>query len=287
MIPGWVNQQEYPFIPNQFSLPMGVMSYVDEGTGEPIVMVHGNPSWSFEFRALIKHFSKNHRCLAPDHIGFGLSDKPMDWGYLPEQHAENLATFLESIDLENITLVVSDWGGPIGLSYAIQHPERIKNIIITNTWMWSVKKDWYYQGFSGFVGGPIGRWLIQRFNFFAGAVLKSTYGDKNKLTPDIHRHFIMPLANPMERKGNWVLPKQIIASSDWLSSLWSQRGVLDGKIKLIAWGLKDIAFRVKELNYWIEHFPGVKVVRYAGTGHFIAEEKPDELISEMTGILSE
>jgi haloalkane dehalogenase len=287
MIPGWVNQQEYPFIPNQFSLPMGMMSYVDEGTGEPLVMIHGNPSWSFEFRALIKHFSKNHRCLTPDHIGFGLSDKPMDWGYLPEQHAENLATFLESIDLENITLVVSDWGGPIGLSFAIQHPERIKNIIITNTWMWSVKNDWYYQGFSGFVGGPIGRWLIRRYNFFAGAVLKSTFGDKNKLTPEIHQHFIMPLANPLERKGNWVLPKQIIASSDWLSSLWSQRGVLDGKIKLIAWGLKDIAFRVKELNYWIEHFPGAKVVRYAGTGHFIAEEQPDKLNSEMTGILSE
>ncbi|MEZ4518702.1 MAG: hypothetical protein R3C44_18430 [Chloroflexota bacterium] len=90
MIPTWINRSEYPFNPKQLSLSMGTMSYVDEGEGEPIVMVHGNPSWSFEYRALIKHFSATHRCIAHDHIGFGLSDKPLDWDYLPRRHAENL-----------------------------------------------------------------------------------------------------------------------------------------------------------------------------------------------------
>ncbi len=176
MNPSWIDRNEYPFTPKEFDLPMGTLRYVDEGLASPIVMVHGNPSWSFEYRALLKHFSKTNRVIAPDHIGFGLSDKPVDWDYLPQQHAENLEALLESLDLHEITLLVGDWGGPIGLSYAIKHPERIKNIIITNTWMWSVHGDLYYRGFSGFVGGPIGRWLIRKYNFFAGALLKSIYG---------------------------------------------------------------------------------------------------------------
>ena len=240
---------------------------------------------SFSYRKLeIKHFSKTRRCIAPDHIGFGLSDKPANWDYLPSQHAANLEMLLESLDLENITLLVGDWGGPIGLSYAIRHPERVKNIVITNTWMWSAKDDWYYRAFSGFVGGPIGRWLIRKFNFFVTAVNKSIYGDKSKLTPEIHRHFIMPLEDPTERKGNWVFPKQIIAASEWLDQLWAGRGALEGKIKLIAWGMKDIAFREKELKRWMEHFPDVPVVRYPDAGHFLAEEKADELIREIANL---
>ncbi len=283
----WIDREAYPFESHFFELEMGKMNYVDEGKGDPIVMIHGNPSWSFEFRSLIKHFSRTNRCITPDHISFGLSDKPVEWDYLPSQHSENLDKLLESLDLNNITLIVGDWGGPIGLSYAIAHPEKIKNIIITNTWLWSAKNDWYYQAFSGFVGGMIGRWLIRKYNFFAGTVLKSIYGDKKKLTPEIHRHFLMPLFNPAERKGCWTFPKQIIASSDWLAELWSRRAVLRGKIKLFAWGMKDIAFRKKELNYWIKYFPDAKVVRYTDAGHFIAEEKPDELIIELTSVLTE
>jgi len=207
----WIDHNEYPFAPKQFSLPAGMMSYIDEGEGKPIVMVHGNPTWSFEFRSLIKHFSATHRCIAPDHIGFGLSDKPLDWDYLPQQHAEKFEKLMESLSLENITLVVGDWGGPIGLSYAIRYPEKIKNIVVTNTWMWSVKSDWYYQGFSRFMGGAIGRWLIRRYNFFANTIMKMAYGDKSKLIPQIRRHYLMPLAKSEERKGCWVFPKQILA----------------------------------------------------------------------------
>ena len=91
--------------------------------------------------------------------------------------SENHHIFLESLDRENITLIVGDWGGPIGLSYAINHPEKIKNIVLTNTWLWSAKNDWYYQAFSGFVGGAIGCGLIRKYNFFDNTVLMSIYGD--------------------------------------------------------------------------------------------------------------
>src|ERR1022692_4366977 len=139
--PLWLDRAEYPFSSHYFQLPMGRMHYVDEGHGDPIVMLHGNPGWSFEFRNIIKELSKTHRCIAPDHIGFGLSDKPVNWDYLPINQAANFEKLMDSLDLKNITMIVKDWGGPIGLSYAIKHPEKIKKLVILNTWLWSVKDD--------------------------------------------------------------------------------------------------------------------------------------------------
>lgn len=281
----WLDTNEYPFRHNFFLTPFGTIHYVDEGEGDPVVFIHGNPSWSFQFRNVIKGLSGTNRCIAPDLLGFGLSDKPLEWSYLPEDHAKNLELFLESLDLHNITLVVGDWGGPVGLSYAVHHPERVRNIVITNTWLWSVRGDWYFQVFSKFMGGPVGRWLIHRYNFFATTIMRSMFGTKKLLTPAIHRHYLAPLARPEERKGCWVFPGQITGSSDWLQTLWEQRGILQDKHMLIAWGMKDIAFRKKELATWMRAFPKARVVRYEDAGHFVSEEKPKELVSELLNVL--
>lgn len=283
--PDWLDRNEYPFQPQQFETSAGNLHYVDEGTGPPVVFVHGNPSWSFEFRRPISALSKNCRCIAPDHIGFGLSDKPAEWSYLPADHAQNLEELIESLDLEGITMVVGDWGGPIGLSYAISHPERVRNLVITNTWMWPVNRDPYYIAFSYFMGGPLGRLLIKKYNFFARAVVKSVYGDKSKLTPGIHRHYLEPLSRESERRGCWTFPGQIIGSTGWLNSLWERRDVLGENTILLAWGMKDIAFREKELNRWTRAFPDASVMRYDDAGHFLSEEKPDELTGGIIGLL--
>lgn len=215
----WLNVNEYPFKSHYFRTPVGNMHYVDEGTGSPIVFVHGNPAWSFEFRNMIKRLSSNYRCIAPDHLGFGLSEKPADWSYLPKDHARNFELFIESLNLDKITLVVGEWGGPIGLSYAIAHPEKIRSIVITNTWMWPVNRDWHFIAFSSFMGGTVGRILIRKYNFFAKTILKSAFGTPSRLTSDIHKHYLMPLDIPSERKGCWIFPKQIIGSTEWLQEL--------------------------------------------------------------------
>jgi haloalkane dehalogenase len=276
-LPPWLDRTEYPFALHTFQVPAGRLNYVDEGQGPPLVFVHGNPSWSFEFRHVIKQLSATRRCIAVDHLGFGLSDKPADFSYLPVDQAKNFSLFMESLDLHDVTLVVGDWGGPIGLSYALEHPERIRSLVITNTWLWSVKSDWYYQGFSGFMGGPIGRHLIRTRNFFADQVVKACFPDKRALTPLVHRHFLEPLANPADRKGNQVFPKQIIGSSTWLAGLWERRAVLADKRVLLAWGLEDIAFRKKELATWVAAFPRATVLTFAGVGHFVCEERGPEL----------
>jgi haloalkane dehalogenase len=281
----WLDKDEYPFKHRYFETPAGSMHYVDEGKGEPIVFVHGNPSWSFLYRKLISSLSDKYRCIAPDHIGFGMSDKPPGWSYLPEDHAKNLERLLDHLQLQNTTLILNDWGGPIGLSYAIAHPEKVTNIILTNTWLWPVNRDWHYVMFSSVMGGYIGKWLIRKFNFFANVMLKTSFGIKSRLTPEIHMHYLKPLEKVNERIGCWIFPGRIIGSTEWLKSLWEKRAILKEKNILIAWGLKDIAFREKELNVWIQSFPDSHVIRYHDTGHFVAEEMGDDLAVRIENFL--
>lgn len=282
----WLDRDEYPFESHYLGLEMGGMHYVDQGQGEAIVMVHGNPTWSFLYRHLIKQLSPAYRCVAMDHVGFGLSDKPPDWSYLPSLQARNLAELIATLDLKDVTLVVQDWGGPIGLSYAVNYPDSVKRLVVLNTWMWPVDHDWYYLLFSGFTGGFLGRLLIRRFNFFARVIMRLSYADRSRLTDDIHRHYLKPLEVPEDRKGCWVLPREIIGSTEWLGELWARRAALADKAMLVVWGMKDIAFREKELNTWLGTFPNADVVRLANVGHFVQEEAVVELGQAMERFLT-
>ena len=174
--------------------------------------------------------------------------------------------------------MVQDWGGPIGLSYAVARPENVARIILMNTWAWPVNRDWYYIAFSGFMGGPIGRFLIRRYNFFAKSVMRQAFGDKRKLTPAAHEQYLRALGNPADRKGCMVFPKQIVAATPWLDELWRKIAVLNAKPKLIAWGMKDIAFRAKELSVGSARSRTRWVVRLATVGHYVQEEAPDALV---------
>jgi len=281
----WVDRAAYPFAPHYLGLEMGRLHYVDEGRGAPVVMVHGNPTWSFLYRDLIRALSPSYRCVAPDHIGFGLSDKPRDWTYLPQDHARNLAELIDTLGLEGITLVVQDWGGPIGLSYALAHPGRVARLVIMNTWMWPVDDDRYYVAFSRIMGGAVGRFLIRRANLFARVVMKRSYGDRRRLTPAVHQQYLKALATPDERTGCATLPGQIVGATPWLGGLWAERAALADKPALIVWGMKDIAFREKELERWREALPRAEVVRLDGVGHYVQDEAPAELAAAVQRFL--
>jgi haloalkane dehalogenase len=273
----WIDRNEYPFASHYFRTPAGKLHYVDEGSGEVVVMLHGNPAWSFLYRNLIKKLRSQYRCIAPDHIGFGLSDKPIDWSYLPEEHAKNLEALIEHLGLKNITLVVGDWGGPIGMQYAVAHPENVARFIVMNTWAWPVNDDFHYVSFSAFMGGPIGRLLIKRFNFFVTSFMRGAFGDKSKLSDHAHQHYKDALPTAASRKGCYVFPKQIIASTPWLEQLWSRISVLKDKPTLFVWGMKDVAFRERELKQWQRALPNSLTLRLNTVGHFVPEEAPEEL----------
>ncbi|MEW6645895.1 MAG: alpha/beta fold hydrolase [Pseudomonadota bacterium] len=284
--PEWLDRNAYPFEPHYFQTAAGRMHYVDVGSGEPIVFLHGNPAWSFLYRKQISRFSAGYRCIAPDLIGFGFSDKPRDWEYLPEQHAANIAALIDHLGLDRITLVVNDWGGPIGMSYAVNHPEKVQRLVVLNTWAWPVDDDFHYTSFSALMGGPLGRFLIRRFNFFVNSFMRVAFGDKRRLEKAAHAHYRHALPTPDARKGCCVFPGQIIGSTKWLAALWSRIGLLKETSTLFVWGMKDIAFREKELQRWQAALPNSHTVRLPGVGHFVAEEAPEALAEAMEAFLA-
>ncbi len=259
----------------------GTVAYVDVGEAieGTLVFVHGNPASSAEFVPAIDQLKGRYRCVAIDHIGFGDSDKPVAWDYLPKSHAANLAVVLDSLELENVTLIVGDWGGPIGLSWALDNPQLIDRVIITNSWLWPVNRSLYYQGFSKAMGGIFGRYLIRNHNLFAEQVVKKAWGKATPLTPALHRAFtdVHPIKD--ERKGMWVFPAEIIGSTSWLATLWERREVLSAFEMTLLWGMQDIAFRPDVLETWIQEFPDAHVVRLADVGHFVALEATNELVA--------
>jgi haloalkane dehalogenase len=283
----WIDREEYPFRSHYLELEAGRMHYLDEGEGEPLVMLHGNPTWSFLYRGVIKRLRGEYRCVAPDYLGFGLSDKPLEWGYHPGEHAANLEALIDRLKLRRITLVVQDWGGPIGLSYAAANPENIARLVVINSWAWPVNRDPYYVLFSTLMGGPIGRMLIRRYNVFVRTVMPLVFGDRRRLSADAHAHYIAPLAHPEDRTGCLRFPGQIIGVSEWLGRIWTRLSALRHLPLLCVWGMKDLAFREKELRRWQESFSDVRTVRLPSVGHYVQEEAPGDLAEAMERFLEE
>ena len=274
--PKWLDRILYPFTHHTTVLESGTMHYVDEGDGEPIVFVHGTPTWSFVWRQQIKSLSRTHRCIAPDHLGFGLSDKPRDFAYTPEAHADNLEQLIQRLSLKNITLVVHDFGGPIGLRYAIRHPENVKRLVILNTWMWSLENEPQMMKISKFLSGGIGKFLYLQLGFSARFLLPKGYSQRKYLTKDIYQHYLKPLSSSASRLGTWQFAKALSASNPYFAELWLQREKLHDIPKLILWGEKDSLLPIHFLGKWESAFPDADIHRLKA-GHFLQEEKGSEV----------
>lgn len=273
----WIDRREYPFKQHFIELDAGRMHYVDEGVGAPLMLIHGTPTWSFLYRRLIKDLSKNYRVIAPDHLGFGLSDKPAGWSYLPADHARNLGTLIETLGLKNVVLAVHDFGGPIGLSYAVEHADNVAGLVLFNTWMWSLKDKPDAVRASRLLGGAIGKFLYEQFNFSPRVLLKMLMVDKSKLTEEIHRHYLRVFPTRQDRRSAWVLARELIGSSDWYESLWQRRDRIGRKPALLLWGMKDKAFQADALEKWKNLFENKRVVEFADAGHFVQEEEADKI----------
>lgn len=269
-IPGWLDRRAYPFRSRFLDLEMGRLHYVDEGEGAPLLMVHGQPTWSFLFREQIRALSARRRCVAVDLIGFGLSDKPAAWTYRPEDHAAVIGRLVEALDLRDVTVVVHDWGGPIGLGWAARHPERVARLVILNTWMWSMADVFWARVFSGVLGSAPGRWLTRRRNVFVRDFMSRA------LSPERWRgvasQYEGPLARREDRTGESLFPKQIIAATPWLERTWQLRGAIADRPTLLVWGMRDPVFRRDALARFAETFRDHRICPQAEVGHFVSEE---------------
>ena len=153
--PQWLDKDLYPFQNRFLEIDGNRIHYVDEGHGPALLLLHGNPTWSFLYRQIISGLSSQFRCVAVDYPGFGLSSARHGYSFQPHEHSSTLERFVLTLGLENIGLMVQDWGGPIALGFAGRHPDRIRSLIICNTWAWPAQGRRHLERFSRIVGGAI------------------------------------------------------------------------------------------------------------------------------------
>lgn len=281
-----IDRKAYPFPNNWMLLDQGRMHYVDEGGGEPVLFVHGTPTWSFEWRHVIRALAPTHRCIAPDHLGFGLSERPRGVPYTPEWHAQNLAAFVERMNAGPMTLVVHDYGGPIALPLALKRPYLVKRLVIINSWMWSFTGDREMESRGRVAGSELGRVLYRWANLSLRVIAPSAYADRKKLTPEIHRQYLDRFPDRWSRGAVlWPLARALLGSSAYYESLWKERERLNHVPAMIVWGMKDSAFRPTQLDRWRVALPAARVVEVDDAGHWPHEERPDRVIDALQDFL--
>jgi len=277
----------FPFKPHTFTLSDGRrMHYVDEGPqdGDVLVFVHGYPMWSFVYRALVVYYAAlGYRCIAMDHIGFGLSDKPTQRHYhTPAQHIENLGAFLDALDLPSMTLVMEDWGGPFGLAYAMRAPHTVQRLIILNSWGFQATYDHRLHPMIRLVTRPgVGELLFGMFNLvFSLGVQRWT---ARQLSPAVLAAYRAPFRDTRHRAALVQFPRMISTSADHPSAA-IMRALESGLVgladipSLIVWGEKDSLFPPDVARHWKTLLPRADGPCFIPeASHFPAEDNPESV----------
>lgn len=264
------------------------MHYVDEGQGSPLVMVHGNPTWSFYFRELIRAFRDRFRVIAVDHIGCGMSDKPQRYPYTLRRHTGNLTSLIDDLGLDNVTLVVHDWGGAIGFGWAVRNAARYRRGVVFNTAAWLGTPGPLRIRISGLP--VVGEIAIRGLNGFARAALHMAVGRGRKLPADVRRGLLAPYRSYADRVAHLAFVRDIpytprVPSYDELAETEAGLPALADKPMLICWGEQDFCFNDAFLAEWIRRFPDASVVRFADAGHYVVEDATERIIREMDRFL--
>lgn len=261
--------------------------YLDQGSGDPVVMVHGNPSWSIYYRKLVEALRPTHRCIVPDHIGCGFSDKPDDAGYnyTLAQRVEDLEALLAHLGIEkNVTLIVHDWGGLIGMGWATRHPEAIKRIVVLNTAAFHLppgKRD-IPQLLHFCRDSKLGAWMVENLNAFSvgASWIGCTWHPMNSR---LRQAYQLPYARPGQRRATLRFIQDIpLLPTD---QAWDELHRTQDRLKLFAetpmlicWGMQDFVFDGAYLAEWERRFPQAEVHRFPRAGHYVLEDAAEEII---------
>jgi haloalkane dehalogenase len=268
----------YPFRTARLGVPGGAISYVDEGAGPPVVMVHGNPTWSIYFRHLIAALRGSHRVIVPDHMGCGLSDKPQTYPYRLSNHIENLTLLLRHLDLGPVDLVVHDWGGAIGMGWATRYPELVRRIVVLNT--------------AAFLSPRLplriavcripvfGDLALRGLNAFARAATSMAVAQP--MGVELRRAYLLPYNSWANRIAQLRFVQDIPlrpAHPTWpvVDGIDRELATLRGKPMQILWGGKDWCFDDHFLAGWLGRFPAAQAFRFDHAGHYVLEDAHEEI----------
>ena len=261
------------------------MHYVDEGQGDPVLMVHGNPSWSFLYRDLISELKSSHRVIAPDHIGCGRSDKPNDdhYDYTLSTRVADLGMLIDSLDLRAITLITHDWGGMIGMAWAVQHPDRIARLVVMNTAAFPLPTSKNLPASLALARTPgIGALLVRGANAFSRGAVRYCV-TRRPMSKAVAAGYVEPYDSWAHRIAVHRFVQDIpLEENDRAYSVVKETAdalvLLVDKPMLICWGLKDFVFGHQFLDEWVRRFPGAEVQRFEDCGHYILEDAGEDII---------
>lgn len=287
-----MNYPDYSFDHHYHSVKGLRLHYLDEspkngdGNADPVVMVHGNPSWSFYYRKLVLALRSDYRCIVPDHIGMGLSDKPDDeiYRFTLDQRVDDLESLLDHLNVtDNITLVLHDWGGMIGMAFATRYPERIKRLVILNTSAFHLPKDKHVPWQLKLSRIPmVGAVLNQGFNIFARGAVKQCV-TRTSMSPEVAAAYLAPYDNWSHRRAIkkfvFDIPlKAGDAAYQTVDRVDKTIGQFSATPMLVCWGLKDFVFDRHFLKEWETRFPDAEFHRFEDVGHYILEDAPEDVI---------
>ena len=280
-----IDPVDYPFEDHWLSYGDGHIHYVDEGSGPSVLLLHGNPTWSYIYRDIIKELRAECRLVAPDYPGFGVSRAPSGYRFTPQEHSEAVRSFVEHLQLQNLVLVVQDWGGPIGMNFAVGHRERLRGIVIMNTWAWPSSR--LQNLFSLVMGGwPLGYWLQTRRNYFAKAMLPDGIHHKERITPALRKAYVDPFPTPSSRRPTWIIPRQIRKARPWLASIEAQLPVLSDVPTNILWGKQDVpGFPLSEMQRWQRYMKNSESEALDDAGHSVQEDRPERVSATIRRVL--
>ncbi len=273
--PEWLPEALYPFEDHYLEVEGSTVHYVDEGDGSPLLMLHGNPTWSFLYRNLIVSLRQRFRCIALDYPGFGLSSAAQGYSFRPREHARVVEHVVDALGLSEIVLMVHDWGGPIGLWAAQRQPERYSAFVLGNTFAWPVQGSRRLEAFSRVMGSSLGGILERRAHLFVNVGMR--LGTRDRLSHEVMRCYRRPFAGPGASDGPHIFARELTDSRDFLVEVEAGLKRLVDHPALLVWGEFDLAFGTGERMRFEECFPGHEVVLLEGARHFIQEDEPEAI----------
>ena len=286
-VPDWL-QPLYPFTPKRFLTPGGArMSYIDEGTSanadEAVLMLHGNPTWSFYYRELVKRLAPDFRCVVPDHVGMGLSEKPENYRYTLEQRVDDVAALVAKLGLKRVHLVVHDWGGAIGFGFAARRPESVGRIVILNTGAFPSKRIPARIGLckTRFPGTA----LVRGLNGFAGPAAWMAMA-RRSLSTEEKRGYLLPYGSWADRVAVDAFVKDIPmdeAHPSWPALAATAAGIekFRGNPVLIVWGGRDFCFNDDFYAEWRRRLPESDALYIADAGHYVIDDAREEALDRI------
>ncbi|HEV8661733.1 MAG TPA: alpha/beta fold hydrolase [Candidatus Methylomirabilis sp.] len=281
----------FPFAPRYHEVNGFAMHFVDEGAGEPVVLVHGDPTWGYLWRRFIPALSQRRRCVVPDHMGMGKSGVPeQPYPYRLRHHVANLESLLLHLDLREMTLVLHDWGGPVGLGFAVRHAERIKRLVLMNTW-----------AFAPWPGGPFPRLLEiirsergEKFvldkNGYVEPALVGTTHHREHLTKTVREAYQAPFPTPESRLALLCWSRDIpVSQTD--PSYMEMKQIEEGLSRfrstptLLVWGMRDPVLSEPVLRTWQRLYPHATTRELEDASHFLQEDAPERIVGWIAAFL--